>query len=58
MENSNEGRTLIGLPFSDITAPDGDILFPKRPPKFLVQQHLPLESCIILMFPATENDHA
>jgi hypothetical protein len=49
---------LICLAIANVSRPDRNVLFAKHSSQFLVQQDLPLERLVILVFSATEDDHA
>jgi hypothetical protein len=50
--------TLICLTIANVSRPDRNVLFAKHSSQLLVQQDLPLERLIVLVFSTTEDDHA
>jgi hypothetical protein len=50
--------TLICLTIANVSRPDRNILLAKHSSQFLVQQDLSLERLVVLVFSATEDDHA
>jgi hypothetical protein len=49
---------LVCLTIANVPRPDRNVLFAKHSSQLLVQQDLPLERLIVLVFSTTEDDHA
>jgi hypothetical protein len=56
-KKDDSSLTLICLAVADVSRPDRNVLFAKDPSQLLVQQDLPLERLVVLVFSATEDDH-
>lgn len=57
-KKDDSSLTLICLAVADVSRPDRNVLFAKDPSQLLVQQDLPLERLVVLVFSTTEDDHA